>query len=414
MKTIQHNLLKSFPGPDELQSDENSQSYLSVHKVNGHIHTPYSFSSFTGFDQIFRMALEEDIKVLGINDFYTMGGYETFYQFSLENKVFPLFNIEFIGLSAGDQRKGIRINDPNNPGRIYLSGKGLKFPVCLNDHFKTMIDQVIIESQKQVSSMLDKTNDLLKRLHSSLRISMTEIRDSYTKEMVRERHLAKAIRIKIFETIKGKEEQIAFLRDLFGGKEPEAALDEIAALENEIRSELLKTGGAAFVAEDEKAFLTIEQIIELILHAGGIPCYPVLLDDKEGKFTDIERDWFYLVEWLRSYGISCIELIPGRNSYPVLKDFVTFFPEHEFVILFGTEHNTPDLLPLTVSCRNNISLDEELKKISFEGACVVAAHQYLNARGMTGYVDNKVDDISKRERFVKLGKAVIEKFITTE
>ncbi len=42
--------------------------------------------------------------------------------------MFPLLNMELIGISKEDQEKGIRVNDPNNPGRTYISGKGLAFP----------------------------------------------------------------------------------------------------------------------------------------------------------------------------------------------------------------------------------------------------------------------------------------------
>ncbi len=413
MTKKQHNILKDFPEPAELLMDGFKKSELPLYKVNGHIHTPFSFSAFTGFDQIFRMAHQEEIKVLGINDFYTTAGYQPFYQYCLKYKIFPLFNIEFIGLSAEDQRKGIRINDPNNPGRIYLSGKGLNFPVTMSEQNVARIDRVIKENHKQVARMIDKTNRLLEGLYPTFQISMNEIRDRFAKELVRERHVAKAIRVTLHEKIQGKAERHDFLRKLYRGTQPEADPGSIAALENEIRSNLLKAGGSAFVPENKKAFLPVEQVIQIILDGGGIPCYPVLLDDINGKFTDLERDWYNLIERLTSYHVFCIELIPGRNNFHVLKDFISFFSQHNFVILFGTEHNTPDLLPLTVSCRNGIPLDEEMKRISCEGACIIAAHQYLKAKGKPSLIKaDAAAGITKKEKFVALGNAVIEKFIT--
>ena len=73
-------------------------------------------------------------------------------------------------------------------------------------------------------------------------------------------------------------------------KNQKQALSNHAALENEIRSNLLKSGGAAFVEEDEKSFLELKKIIKIIIKSGGIPCYPVLLDDPSGKFTEFESD----------------------------------------------------------------------------------------------------------------------------
>ena len=46
----------------------------------------------------------------------------------MDHGIFPLLNIELIGISKEDQDAGIRVNDPSNPGRTYISGKGLSFP----------------------------------------------------------------------------------------------------------------------------------------------------------------------------------------------------------------------------------------------------------------------------------------------
>ena len=122
------NFLSAFPPVDILKKEMQGISFPEVREANGHIHTPYSFSAFTDLDTLFKMAIEEKISVLGINDFYVTDGYNAFHKGCLANKIFPLFNIEFIGLLKEEQQKGIRINDPNNPGRIYFSGKGLDFP----------------------------------------------------------------------------------------------------------------------------------------------------------------------------------------------------------------------------------------------------------------------------------------------
>ena len=44
------------------------------------------------------------------------------------------------------------------------------------------------------------------------------------------------------------------------------------------------------------------------------------------------------------------------------------------------------MIPLTVTARGSEPLDDELKKIAWEGVCVIAAHQYLRAEGRQGYV----------------------------
>jgi hypothetical protein len=109
------------------------------------------------------MAVEEKIAVLGINDFYVTDGYNAFHNGCLKNKIFPLFNIEFIGLLKEEQKKGIRINDPNNPGRIYFSGKGLDYPFQVGWMQKRQLKTVKKESQVQIKAMISKLNQLIEK-----------------------------------------------------------------------------------------------------------------------------------------------------------------------------------------------------------------------------------------------------------
>jgi hypothetical protein len=406
------NFISDFPWIDEMTKRMNGISVPEYREVNGHIHTPYSFSAFERLETAFKMAKDEEIAVLGINDFFVADGFESFNRGCLRNDIFPLFNIEFIGLLKEEQKKGIRINDPNNPGRIYFSGKGLDFPFNPSFMQKLKLNRVIRESQEQIKAMIVRLNELIVPINPSLKISYKGVRERFAEELVRERHLAKAIRILASENYLTAEEQISFIESLYGVKKSKAGIQNPAALENEIRSNLLKAGGAAFVAEEESSFLELKKIISIIHEAGGIPCYPVLLDDPSGKCTEFEGNMEKLFTSLSRLGVGCIELIPGRNDHGILKNFVEFFDGKGFVILFGTEHNTPEMMPLTVTARGGQPLDESLKKIAWNGACVVAAHQYLRAHRRQGYVlsDGKLSNDQKHS-LAKLGQMVIEYYL---
>ena len=406
------NFLTDFPNKEALLSwFQEKGNKNEVMNVNGHIHTPYSFSAFKDIPEIFELARKESVQVLGINDFYTTDGYSEFYQQALESKVFPLFNIEFIGLNAEDQKNGIRVNDPNNPGRTYFSGKGLAFPAKLDKPFASKLNEVKLETQKQVKAMIEKTNAWFEEIGSDLRFSMEEIFNKYAKVQVRERHIAKAIRIKVYEKYTSEKDRLAFFKKLYSGKAVAVSLEDYSAMENEIRGNLLKAGGKAFVEENPKAFLELKEVIEIILNAGGIPTYPLLADDKNGNYTDFENDKKALLGKLLQRGIYSVEFIPGRNDLNRLKEYASFFWENGIVVTFGTEHNTPELIPLTVDARGGVALDDELKVIAYKGVCVVAAHQYLTAQGEPGYVDiNGKAKTEQRDDFVTLGQAVISRF----
>jgi hypothetical protein len=405
------NFLLNYPLTEKLVKEMRGCAFPFFRETNGHIHTPYSFSAFHDTDVIFEMAVKEKIAVLGINDFYVTDGYDIFHEECVSHGIFPLFNIEFIGLLKEEQQKGIRINDPNNPGRIYFSGKGLDYPFETGWKQRRQIRKVKRESQKQVKAMITRLNTLIQKENPSLYMSYDLVKKMYAHELVRERHIAKALRVMLSKRIHEPGKQMEFLERLYG-KPSKADIMNPAAVENEIRSNLLKSGGAAFVEEDEKSFLELKKIIQIIISSGGIPCYPVLLDDPSGKFTEFEADPEQLYNRLRSLGVECIELIPGRNDLNILRDFVEFFHKRGFVITFGTEHNTPEMHPLTVATRGGVPLDEPLKRIGWEGACIIAAHQYLRAEGRQGYVlPDGSHSVKQKEELVKLGQLVIEYFI---
>ena len=406
------NFLTKFPSLDILIKEVKGLSLPEFRESNGHIHTPYSFSAFSALETAFKMAVEEKIAVLGINDFYVTDGYDAFHDGCVKNRIFPLFNIEFIGLLKEEQKKGIRINDPNNPGRIYFSGKGLDYPFKVSWLQRRQLRIIKKESQAQIKAMIVKLNQLIQQEKPDIELSYSTVKKIYAHELVRERHIAKALRELVINTSPVEEEQLHFLESLYGGRKSKTGMSKPTALENEIRANLLKSGGAAFIEEDESSFLELRKIIRIIIKAGGIPCYPVLLDDSSGRFTEFESDPEKLYQSLKHLGIECIELIPGRNDLVILKKFVDFFHQKGFIITFGTEHNTPEMMPLTVTTRGSVVLDDSLKKIAYEGACVIAAHQYLRADGRQGYVlPDGTHSVKQTRELINLGQLVIEYFL---
>jgi hypothetical protein len=358
---------------------------------------------------MFRAAKKENIKVLGINDFNVTDGYKEFYELSLRYKVFPLFNIEFIALSKDFQQRGILVNDPNNPGRIYFSGKGLRYPLLQNNRLYDILTKLKNSSQDHVQKMTMKLDNLLSEKRAGISISYDEV-GKYSKSLVRERHIAMALREKIYKKHSGYADRKKLLEHIYG-RECKADLNINAEVENEIRSNLLKAGGQAFVAEDEKSFIELSAVKEFIINAGGIPCYPVLLDYGDKNFTNFEKSKEQMRSQLVDENVYCIEFIPGRNTFDILKEYVDYFRQHGFLVMFGTEHNTPAMAPLNISCKDR-PIDNELKQIAYEGACVTASHQYLAANNKKAYVDKEGNaDISNYREFVKLGDAVINYFL---
>ena len=382
---------------------------MKITKVNAHLHTPYSFSAFKDVADALDRAVAEDVKVVGINDFYTTTGYEAWAEGCKERGLYPLFNIEFISLNEADQKAGLRVNDPGNPGRTYLSGKGLSYPVKLAEPFATQLAEVSAEANAQVEAMCGKVNEILVANNTGFTLDFEWIKNELTKGSIRERHLAKALRLKVYEACANNQIDIKILfHKLFSGKELKSPISDIAGVENEIRANLLKAGGGAFVPEDPKAFLPMQTVCDIIVAAGGIPTYPFLADDAKGGYTDFEGDLERVAKQLTERGFHSVEFITTRNSVELLEKYAAYLYDQGFVVTFGSEHNTPAMEPVELFARNSTPLTERLMQINYDGACVIAAHQHLVAQGLRGYVDaTGVADRSQRAEFIKLGNELI-------
>lgn len=379
-------------------------------KVNAHMHTPYSFSAFEDIDDSLDRAVNEDVAVVGINDFYTTEGYKEWREGCQTRGLYPLFNIEMIGLSDVDQKAGLRVNDPGNPGRIYISGKGLRYPFKLEDPFASQLSKVRHESEVQVEAMCVKINQLLVDKEYGFSLDINWIKRELTKGSVRERHLAKALRLKVYEECNGDEKEITtVLENILDVNKLNIDVSDIASVENKIRSNLLKSGGSAFVPETSEAFLPVDSVCNIIIAAGGIPTYPFLADDANGSYTDFEKDLEKVSKDLADRGFSSVEFISTRNDVALLEKYASYLHNQGFVVTLGSEHNTPAMEPIELYARNGVPLTETLMKINYEGACVIAAHQHLVEQGLDGYIDeNGVAHKNQRDVFVKLGDEVIK------
>ena len=356
--------------------------------VNAHLHTPYSFSAFSDVKQALDMAASEGVKVVGINDFYSMDGYREWKTGCAERALFPLFGIEFISLNAEDQAAGLRVNDPNNPGRTYISGKGLAYPVILSGEEARQLADVKAASNAQVERMCAKLNEHLKAVGEEFTLDFAQIAEELTHGSIRERHLAKALRLAIeraatagVSDAQAKKASASELQsaaehyEKIFGQPAKSDVSNVAAIENEIRSRLLKAGGAAFVPEDPKAFLPMTTVQRIIEAAGGIPTYPFLADDAKGNFTDFEGDLQKAADTLKKRGFRSVEFITTRNTTAVLEQYAGYLEDEGFIVSFGSEHNTPAMEPIKLRTRDAADLSDKLKAINYRGACAIAAHQ---------------------------------------
>src|SRR5690554_2652704 len=225
-------VFSTFPDKESLLDWYKDHANDKIPEINGHIHTPYSFSAFSDIDLAFQMARQEGISVLGINDFYTADGYPEFAELAGKYNIFPLFNIEFMALQQQLQSEGIRVNDPGNPGRTYFSGKGLSFPVNMSDDSEQKIRDLQGESNRQTYQMVDKLNEFFVQNSIPISFNAAELHKQYATQLFRERHIAQAVRMTVFDIADSPDARKRLFNKVFSGKDLKATESDIASIEN--------------------------------------------------------------------------------------------------------------------------------------------------------------------------------------
>lgn len=358
-------------------------------KQNSHIHLPPNFSAFESVAQAVALAAAQGIGALGASNYYDYTVYREFTAATRGNRIHPLYGIEIIVLLPDLVRAKTLINDPGNPGKMYLCGKGITAYETMTPEASRLVGLIRRNDAVRMRLMINKIAGLFlaggldSGLDEEAVIQRIVKRHGCPAETItlQERHVAQAFQEVLFEQVPAAERALT-LEGIYGA--PTAVnVEKAAAVQNDLRSRLMKAGKPAFI---EETFIGFDDAWRLVIELGGIPCYPTLADGTKPvcAFEDpVEK----LIGQLKARNIHCAEFIPIRNNPGVLRHYVTAMHEAGLVVTAGTEHNTLDLLPIEPACMGGAPVPDEVKAIFREGACVVAAHQHLTAQGQCGYVD---------------------------
>ncbi len=385
-------------------------------KANAHVHLPPNFSAFDSVAQAVSLAARQGVLVLGASNYYDFGVYACLAAEGRRHGVFPLFGLEIIVLLENLQRAGVLINDPGNPGRMYICGKG----IARFDPMTASAQGLMAEIRQNDSLRMRKMIERLERVFTAHALETgldeTRILDAIVRRYkvqpaqvcLQERHVAQAFQEAFFGLV-APEQRSSRLSGALGVPSKAGPSDAVRA-QNEIRSHLMKVGKPAFVPEK---FVNFQQASRLILELGGVPCYPVLADGAV-PICPYEDPPEQLVEFLKQNRIYCAEFIPIRNRPEILERYVRAVRGAGLVVMAGTEHNTLDLIPLEPRCVGNTPIPEGIRDLFQEGICVAAAHQHLVSQARCGYVDSdgalnpEFDNNENRINFFRrLGAAVI-------
>ncbi|MEX2092278.1 MAG: hypothetical protein WD971_06355 [Pirellulales bacterium] len=388
-------------------------------RVNAHIHLPPNFSAFDSVAQAVTLAAEQHIGVLGASNYYDYDVYGEFVGQARSRGIFPLFGLEIISMQSDLRDAGVKVNDPGNPGKTYVCGKGITRFDTMTPEAKRLLDVIRHNDSQRMAAMVDRMRDVFRdhglntAVDEQAVIKMIVERHGSRRETVylQERHISQAFQEAFFDEV-APSERLNRLTLILGSATKMNDPDDHVAVQNDLRSHLMKAGKPAFVDE---AFLSFERAQRLILELGGIPCYPVLADGAS-PMCEFEADANQLIQSLQQRNIHAAEWIPPRNQSSVVVDYVTKMRAAGLAVTAGTEHNTLDMIPIEPCCKDG-PVPANVRAVFWEGACVIAAHQFLTLHGELGYVDHmgrpNVGYHSADARiqgFARIGAAVIQRY----
>lgn len=386
---------------------------------NAHVHLPPNFTAFETTHQALGLAEAQDMQVLGASNYYDYSVYADFAGEAMARGIYPLFGLEIISLIDTLVQSGVKINDPGNPGKMYLCGKGITRFDPMDDDARRLLQVIREQDSARMAAVTGKLAGVFAAAGIETGLDADAIkgrvasRHQCARESVylQERHIAQAFQEVFFDKVP-EGERLVLLARVFGTA-TKAQPGDAVTIQNDIRSFLMKAGMPAFVPD---TFVDFDHAYRLVLALGGMPCYPMLADGAS-PITQYEADINTLIADLKDRGVPCAEFIPLRNAPEVLSRYVHAMHEAGMVLTAGTEHNTLDLLPLEPVCVDSTTIADDLQEIFWEGACVVAAHQYLTFCGQPGFVDTHgtlnpafASSKSRIEHFRTLGEIVISRY----
>lgn len=416
-------MLREIGGVEELR-ERAAKDFAPVGrpKVNSHIHLPPNFSALETIDDAVSQAAEQNVRVLCASNYYDFSVFGEFVAKAREKKIFPLFGTEIISLIHELVSSGVRVNDPGNPGRMYICGKGITAFSKPSYRAIALLNCIRAGDEERMADMILKLSEIFAARGVDVGLDEQAIKEMVVRRhgcapeavVLQERHVAQAFQEALFKAI-AKDDRAAALSNILGveyGGDPDAAVK----IQGEIRTHLMKAGKPAFVKEQ---FVTYPEARELILALGGIPCYPTLADGAK-SICEYETPVEALIDNLLGMDVHMAELIPIRNTPAVLAQYVTKMRAAGIAVTGGTEHNTLDRIGMEPTCLGGAPVPEDVKDVFWEGACVIAAHQFLTLHNECGYVDvvgnpnplyASADD--RIRQTAKLGAAVIETYFET-
>jgi hypothetical protein len=345
--------------------------------TNSHIHTNESFSVFRSPTEAVWQAAREGLAVLGINDHYTVAGFEEFRRACEIASIAPTFSLEALAMDRAAEAAGLLLNDPDNPGRVYLCGKGVTRIPADSSAALQQLARIRLGLERRNREMAAKVAQIFRERLDAEGPTWEAVSALTPRGNATERHVAWAALVRLRALAAERQAPLTETIERCCAATPPAGAEKDLQ-RRVVRAKLLKAGAPCYMPESEEAFVSSEELRRIFLAFGAIPTYPVL----GNPVTSGERNIAALLDRLEAADFYAIEVIPRRNTRERLAEIVSAARRRWWPVFNGTEHNTPEARPLL----DPFALDPEFEPWFRQSTAVLLGHQRLVGRGEEGFV----------------------------
>jgi hypothetical protein len=192
-------------------------------RVNTHIHLPPNFSAFGTVDEALDQAASERIEILGASNYYDFTVYGPFAEKAEAKGIRPLFGIEIVCRIGYLADRGIKINDPGNPGKMYLCGKALTRFQHPTPRARVLLDTIRTGDEGRIGTMVGLLSELFRQSGIEIDLDAAAIVARVAERfgvpactvVLQERHVAQAFQEALFAATL-PEERADRMATLFG------------------------------------------------------------------------------------------------------------------------------------------------------------------------------------------------------
>jgi hypothetical protein len=313
-----------------------------IEAVNMHCHTFFSYNGY-GYSPttLAWLGRRKGFQAMGIVDFDVLDGVDEF-----------LGACDVVGLrgSTGLETRVFipefanrEINSPGEPGVCYQMGIGFT-----SSRAEGRAGEILADLRQRAE---DRNRGLLGRVNAHLQ----PVTIDYDEDVLpltpggnaTERHMLTAYVAAAERAYPQRAGQVRFWADRLGmgAEQIEAVVEDIPGFKNVIRTKLMKRGGVGYVQPGPETFPEVEQLHEMIVLLGALPCFTWLDGTSEGEQA-IEE----LLGLMIDKGAVAVNIVPDRNwniADPEVKavkvrnlyEIVRLAQERDLPLNVGTEMN---------------------------------------------------------------------------